>query len=208
MAIVDTHWNPWKTEIHFFETIDSTNDFLLELGELGAPEGTIIIAETQTKGRGQFHRPWFSPAGMGLWLSLLLRLPIEQEVVPLLSCFAPVALCDGIESSKIKVHNLCIKEPNDLLIDGKKVAGVLVETRRGASPFAVVGIGLNIYQTEKDFPKGINTPATSLSLASPGCMIDRQQLTMDVINALYRRYQQLHHDPVALEAEWRLRLQR
>ena len=211
--------SPWKSEIHFFETIDSTNNFALELGESGAPEGRIVIAETQTKARGQFHRPWSAPAGMGLWLSLLLRLPIEQETIPLLSHFAAVALCDAIESSAfasalrrdpfstlLKSEKLRIKEPNDLLIDGKKVAGVLVETRRGSSPFAVVGIGLNIYQTEKDFPEELREKATSLALAASGYHIDRQQLTMSFITSLHHRYQQIHQNSTALEEAWHLRL--
>ncbi|HLB33632.1 MAG: biotin--[acetyl-CoA-carboxylase] ligase [Verrucomicrobia bacterium RIFCSPHIGHO2_12_FULL_41_10] len=197
--------SPWNAKIHFFETVTSTNDVALNFGEANEPEGTFVIAETQTQGRGQFHRPWSSPAGMGLWLSLLLRLPIEQEIIPSLSQIGPVALCDAITNLQIKLPSLHIKEPNDLLIKGKKVAGVLVETRRGASSFAVVGIGLNMNQTEEDFPLELRDKATSLALSS-STFIDRQQLTSALIHSLYERYQQLLYDPQKLDTDWRSRL--
>lgn len=198
--------SPWKNKIHFFETIDSTNSYALKLGESGAPEGTFVVAEIQTQGRGQFHRSWSSPPESGLWLSLLLRLPVTQEIIPALAHFAVVALCDAIEELGIKIKNLSIKEPNDLLIGGKKVAGVLVETRVGKNSFAVVGIGVNIYQQVEDFPEEIREKATSLALASPGAIINRQELAMHFIEALYNRYQQLHHDTKALEDAWREKL--
>jgi biotin-(acetyl-CoA carboxylase) ligase len=124
--------SPWKSKVHFFETVTSTNDLLLELAETGVPEGTVVIANRQTGGRGRFHRPWSSPSGMGLWMSLLLRLPIEKEMMRPLSQLAPVSLCDAFVKLGINVPLLQIKPPNDLLIAGKKVAGVLVETRRGS----------------------------------------------------------------------------
>lgn len=197
--------SPWGGKIHFFETVTSTNDVLLALGEAGEPEGTFVIAGTQTRGRGQFQRPWSNPPGLGLWMSFLLRLPIETEVMSPLSQLGPVALCDALEGLKITIPSLQIKAPNDLLIEGKKVAGVLVETRRGASPFAVVGIGLNIDQQREDFPPELRDKATSLRLASLS-RINHQQLTTALIHALYQRYQELRSDPQKLHDSWYARL--
>jgi BirA family transcriptional regulator, biotin operon repressor / biotin---[acetyl-CoA-carboxylase] ligase len=125
--------SPWSQNIQFFESLPSTNDLLLALAEKGAPEGTIVIAREQTQGRGQFHRPWVSPLGKGLWMSLLLRLPIENEMIQALSQLGPVSLCDTFLYLGIPPSSFKIKAPNDLLLHQKKVAGILVETRRGFS---------------------------------------------------------------------------
>lgn len=198
--------SPWREKIHFFESIDSTNTYTLQLGEAGAPEGTLIIAEEQQRGRGQFQRPWFSPAGTGVWMSLLLRLAIKPEMIPELSHFAVVALYDAILKTGISVANLKIKEPNDLLIGKKKVAGVLVETRIGSSSFAVVGIGLNVLQQENDFPLELREKVTSLAMASGTKNIDRQDIVIALLQALHERYQQLLHAPAELDLVWKARL--
>lgn len=199
--------SPWKAEIHFFETITSTNTIALELAEHGAPEGTILMADEQTQGRGQFYRPWSSPKGLGIFLSLIIRLPINDVTIPSLSQLGPVALCDVLTKIPSLIPLLQIKEPNDLLIDGKKVAGVLVETRSGTSSYAVVGIGLNVHQQEKDFPSEIVYPVTSLELSSSTPIL-RQEIAVGVIQALYDRYQQLLHEPRALEAAWSARVRK
>ncbi|MFZ4116015.1 MAG: biotin--[acetyl-CoA-carboxylase] ligase [Chthoniobacterales bacterium] len=191
----------WKGKIHFFETVTSTNDLLLELAEQGVSEGTIVIADRQTGGRGQFHRPWSSPQGMGLWMSLLLRLPIETEIMRPLSQLGPVSLCDAFMKMGMSISSLQIKPPNDLLIAGKKVAGVLVETRRGSAPFAVVGIGLNITQSLEDFPPELREKATSLALAGFN-NVDRNQLVSILIQCFYERYQEFQFDPQKLHEAW------
>ena len=100
------NYSPWHEKIHFFESIDSTNTHALQLGETGAPEGTVVIAEEQLRGRGQFERSWFSPARTGLWMSLLLRPTIKPETIPALSHFAVVALYDAILKMKIPINDL------------------------------------------------------------------------------------------------------
>jgi BirA family biotin operon repressor/biotin-[acetyl-CoA-carboxylase] ligase len=193
--------SPWSQNIQFFESLPSTNDLLLEMAESGAPEGTIVIAEEQTRGRGQFHRPWTSPSGMGLWMSLLLRLPIENEIIKGLSQLGPVSLSNALLELGIDPSLLKIKAPNDLLLQGKKVAGILVETRRGISSFAVIGLGLNIHQRAKDFPSELREKATSLTLAGID-HINREQLLPVVIACLYKHYQELRSDPLALHDAW------
>lgn len=194
--------SPWHERIHFFQSVTSTNDLLLAWAEGGSPEGTSVIAKEQTSGRGQFHRPWSSLFGMGLWMSVLLRLPIEHEIIKPLSQLGVVSLYDALLKVKIPPASLKIKPPNDLLLDGKKVAGILVETRRGSSPFAVIGIGLNIHQTHEDFPLELRDKATSLVIAGMP-PIDPKQLAPIVIDSLYLRYQELHSHPGALDEVWR-----
>lgn len=198
--------SPWREEIYFFESIDSTNTQALELGEAGSAEGTIIIADEQKRGRGQFQRPWFSPPGTGLWISLLLRPKITPEIIPGLSRFAVLALYDAILKIGLVIPNLKIKEPNDLLVETKKIAGVLTETRLGASSFVAIGIGLNVLQEETDFPIELREKVTSLRFATRNKNIDRQQIALALLQTLHNRYQQLVHQPAILDLDWKTRL--
>ncbi|MEM3086130.1 MAG: biotin--[acetyl-CoA-carboxylase] ligase [Halobacteria archaeon] len=137
-------------QIHTLPEVDSTNRALRDLARRGAPEGTVVMAERQTAGRGRLDRSWESPPG-GLYLSVLLR------PVPLLPLRLGVAAARAVEE-------MCgfgpeLKWPNDLLADGRKLAGILVEAEE---PWAVAGIGVNV-QTEELSPEVANT-ATSLRL--------------------------------------------
>ena len=158
-AAVITAASPWGVPAEVVAEITSTNDELLRRGEAGAPEGTLLFAESQTAGRGQFQRPWSSAAGLGLWFSLLLRLPINDTTIPSLSAFAAVALVNTLH--ELGISDYGIKAPNDVLIGGRKVAGILVETRPGRNPFAVIGIGLNVNHAAQDFPEELKERATS-----------------------------------------------
>jgi len=156
--------SPWKSPVQVIDEISSTNDELLRQGEAGAPSGTLLFAESQTAGRGQFGRVWNSAPGLGLWFSLLLRLEINDNSIPSLSAFAAVALVNTIRD--LGIEGAGIKAPNDVLISGRKVAGILVETRVGKNPFAVVGIGLNVNHAPQDFPDDLRGHATSLAAVS------------------------------------------
>ena len=199
-------FSPWKEKIFFFKSIDSTNNYALQLGESGVAEGTIVIADEQKWGRGQFQRSWLSPEKLGLWMSLVLRPMITPKMIPALSQFAVVALYDAILKMKIEVHDMKIKPPNDLLIAGKKVAGILVETRLGKNSFAVVGIGLNLFQQEKDFPSELKEKVTSLALATGEKNLDRSKILIFLLKELYERYQQLLQQPAELDLAWKARL--
>ena len=157
--------SPWGIPAQVVGEITSTNDELLRQGEGGAPTGTLLFAESQTAGRGQFQRPWNSAPGLGLWFSLLLRPPlINDATIPALSSFAAVALVETIRGFG---HQSCgVKAPNEVLLHGKKLAGILIETRIASSPFAVVGIGLNVNHGISDFPEELRERATSLARAS------------------------------------------
>lgn len=135
--------------IHYQDEMESTNTTLLELGEKGASEGTVIIADRQTGGRGRLDRKWMSPSGSNLYISVLFRPEIVASDAPLFTLIASIALNKVIEKSG--VLGAKIKWPNDIQIDGKKVAGVLTEMRprREMADFIVVGIGVNINMTRE-----------------------------------------------------------
>jgi hypothetical protein len=171
--------SPWVQPVQVLAETTSSNDELLRLGEAGAPEGTLLFAERQTAGRGQFQRAWASREPLGLWFSLLLRLEISDATIPALSAFAAVALVETLEI--LGISDARIKAPNDLYLHGRKMAGILVETRTGKHPFAVVGIGLNVNQSLKDFPLELRESATSLAIASgtflnPNSEVDQSDL--------------------------------
>ena len=115
---------PWGELVAVVGETTSTNDEMLRFGEGEASSGTILFAETQSAGRGQFGRPWASAEGLGLWFSILLRMEINDGVIPALSRFAAVAIVDTLRG--LGVNPVGIKAPNDVLIGELKVAGILV----------------------------------------------------------------------------------
>jgi BirA family transcriptional regulator, biotin operon repressor / biotin---[acetyl-CoA-carboxylase] ligase len=131
-------------EQHFylFSEVDSTNDSLRELAARGAREGTVVVAEAQRRGRGRRGRPWFSPPGMNIYASVLFRPAIDAEELLSFSFIASLALVDALETFGIQV---AIKWPNDVLVNGRKVAGTLVDCgmRGAAVDYVILGIGVN-----------------------------------------------------------------
>jgi len=191
--------SPWGAPVQVLEETSSSNDDLLRLGEEGAPEGSLVFAERQTAGRGQFHRPWASASGLGLWFSLLLRMEINDRTIPALSAFAAVALVQTAKA--LGLTDSVIKPPNDVLITGRKVAGILIETRSGRNPFAVVGIGLNVNHSLTDFPPALQECATSLAMAS-GAQHDRHQVAELLLSRLAENERLMREHPEALMARW------
>jgi BirA family biotin operon repressor/biotin-[acetyl-CoA-carboxylase] ligase len=182
---------PWLPEITVFAKTNSTNDLALQRGLHGAPGPIAFFAETQSAGRGRFGRHWHSPEGSGLWFSLLLRPPLPFSQWPRLTTAAAVAIARAItEVCGLKAG---IKWPNDIWIDGKKVAGLLVETAHTApqQPFAVLGIGINANQP--DFPEALAPSATSLRLAK-GAPIDRAELAACLLDWIGRLLPRLEAD--------------
>lgn len=139
--------------------LESTNAGARALAERGAPSGLVVTAAEQTAGRGRHGRDWFSPAGGALLYSAVLR-PLADR--PLLPLAAPLAVCEAIES--LSGHRCAVKWPNDVWIDGRKVAGVLIEGRpeRSGGGWAVIGIGLNVSVAEDEFPPELRSTATSI----------------------------------------------
>jgi BirA family biotin operon repressor/biotin-[acetyl-CoA-carboxylase] ligase len=150
--------------IFAYKTIGSTNDTAKRLAESDSPEGSLVIAERQTRGRGRLGRSWHSPQNTGLYFSLILRPQVSVEKLPALSLVAALSVCRTIE--KITDLKPQIKWPNDCLIGGKKIAGILVDisAELGRVAHAIPGIGLNINTAKKDFPSGLNKTATSLAI--------------------------------------------
>jgi len=191
--------SPWGLPVRLVEVTGSTNDDLLVSGEAGAPEGTLLFAGRQTAGRGQFHRHWSSASGLGLWFSLLLRLEINDATIPSLSAFAAVALVKTL--GKLGIGNCGIKAPNDVFVDGRKVAGILVETRTGRDPFAVVGIGLNVNHGPVDFPEELRDRATSLAMVA-GAPYDRNAVASSLLRELGKAESLMRVSPDELLATW------
>lgn len=191
--------SPWGVPVEVVAEITSTNDELLRRGEEGAPAGTLLFAESQTAGRGQFRRPWDSAPGLGLWFSLLLRLEINDASIPSLSTFAAVALVNTIRG--LGIGGAVIKAPNDVLVGGRKIAGILVETRTGRAPFAVVGIGLNVNHGPADFPEELRDRATSLAMVA-ATPFDRNAAASSLIKELAKTERLMRESPETLLSAW------
>ncbi|MFA5115040.1 MAG: biotin--[acetyl-CoA-carboxylase] ligase [Candidatus Omnitrophota bacterium] len=139
-------------KIYYFESVSSTMDIAVKLGLDNAPEGSLVIAETQTKGRGRLSRQWHSPKYKGIYLSLLLRPRFLLSETPLLTLLSAVSVCEGVkEASGLECR---IKWPNDILLGNKKVGGILTELNAEADEmrFVVIGIGLNVNNDKGSLP--------------------------------------------------------
>lgn len=179
----------WRVEV--VEETASTNDLALLRGGEGEPEGWCVFAERQTAGRGRRGDPWLSPGRRDLLFSILLRPPAPMSRWPRLPQLAAVALCRAIDrlAPALRVQAQ-IKWPNDIWLSGKKVAGLLVDTRtQGGSAYAALGIGLNVNGVA--FPEELREIATSLRLKAGGgggAVFDRSMLAASVLGEFGRLY--------------------
>lgn len=177
---------PWQESILYFESIDSTNTYAKHLAAQGAPHGTALIADCQSGGRGRLGRSFSSPPGMGVYMSVILRPKCPPGELMHLTCAVAVAMCNAVEQcTGIRPG---IKWTNDLILDGRKLAGILTElglTSQGSVDYAVVGIGLNCHQQPGDFPGDIQKIAGSLAM-STARPIHRSQVAAAMIEALWR----------------------
>lgn len=150
----------------------STNSVAFSMAEDGEAEGTVIIADSQRSGKGRLGRKWASPSGVNLYCSIILRPPIQPVAAPQLTFLSVVAVARAIE--KVCGISPRIKWPNDILIDGKKVAGLLNEMSAETDKvnFVILGIGVNLNMTKEQFPEDLRHPATSLLLET-GTRVDR-----------------------------------
>jgi BirA family transcriptional regulator, biotin operon repressor / biotin---[acetyl-CoA-carboxylase] ligase len=174
-------------EIIVLEQTGSTNDAILKIARKNSQEGLVVFAEHQTAGRGQRGNRWESAAGKGLWFSILLRPRIDLASSPRLTAWAAEAISGAIQNEfSLKPT---IKFPNDVQIDGRKVAGVLVEMRaqEKATHLAIAGIGVNVNQSREDFPKELQSRAISLAMAL-GRQVDRRKFAIALLRNLDRTY--------------------
>src|SRR5437867_2307641 len=185
-------------QIIVLEQTVSTNDAILQLAThqgaaVSSPpsslvnEGLVLFAEHQTSGRGQRGNRWESAAGKGLWFSILLRPGIQVNDSGRLTIWAMESICDVIRTEF--ALEPAIKLPNDVLLCGRKVAGVLVEMRaqKKAPHLAIVGIGINVNQSLQDFPAELQNRAISLAMALHR-PVDRQQFAVALLQNLNRTY--------------------
>jgi len=175
------------SEIHSYKTIGSTNEAARRLAEASAGEGTIVIAEKQTRGRGRLGRTWHSVSGQGLYFSVILRPKVDFARLPALSMVAALSICRAIESCGLKAE---IKWPNDCLLDGKKVAGILVELSAELDrvDYAIMGIGINVNHRPDDFPSNLRSTATSLY-----CITDSKVNRADLFRKFLIDFEKSYH---------------
>jgi len=170
--------------VHCFDVVGSTNREAHRLGQQGAPEGTVVIAEGQREGRGRLGRSWASPSGGGLYLSFILRPGCPPSGVALLTLVAGIAVASTVRAMGFEPQ---LKWPNDVLIADRKVAGVLTEAlfHQGRVDFVVVGVGINVNTELEAFPGEVRDRATSLRV-SGGRPVSRLLL----LQRLLRRQEQ------------------
>jgi len=179
-------------KVILLDRVDSTNALVKQWALAGADEGLTVIAREQSAGRGRLNRIWFSPRESGLYLSTLLRPALTARESGILSLMLALAVAKAIRSTtRLRVT---LKWPNDILFEGRKLCGILVEgsLNGGLLSFAVAGIGLNINQEIADFPLGLRLKSTSLRLAC-GRPVDRDQVTVALMRHLNLLYGGLHN---------------
>lgn len=179
-----------RQDYFYYREIDSTNNRARVLASEGYPEGTVVVAETQTAGRGRRGRSWYSPAKQGIYVSVILRPVLPLKEISRVSLVTAVAVAATLES-ELNLQPR-IKWPNDVLVDNKKIAGILSEavTDMDGVEYIVVGIGLNINNKIQDFPTDFRTPATS-ALAEHDHPDSRIQVLQGLLLHLESYYQQL-----------------
>lgn len=177
--------HPWYNTILWFDSIDSTNTHAKKLASEGAAHGTVLIADNQTAGRGRLGRSFVSPAGTGIYLSVILRPQCPPDQLMHLTCAAAVAACDAVEN--VLDFRPGIKWINDLVAQQKKLAGILtelsVDPKSGLVDYAVVGIGINCTQKAEDFPLELQKIACSAAMIT-GRHVDRSRLAAALICSL------------------------
>ena len=186
-----------------FERVGSTNEVAWEEAEKGAAEWTLVIADEQTSGRGRLSRKWHSPAGLGAWMSVVLRPDVRPSVAPGITMCASLAVAKALR--KLHPMSVSLKWPNDVMVKGRKICGILTEMKASGDrvEFVVCGMGINLNQTEEDFPPELREVATSVLLAT-GHRADRAALVAELMRQMEGLYGVfLSRGLQALMGEWR-----
>ena len=191
-SVVRAYLRRRDLDLRVYKSISSTNTVLKQLAESGEAEGTVLLAEEQTAGRGRMSRSFFSPPRSGLYMSLLLRPHLSAQLSTRITACAAVAVAEAIE--ELTGCRAEIKWVNDVLVDGKKVCGILTEgsidCESGLMHYAIVGIGINIRPPEGDFPAELRQIAGALPAAPDGEDL-RCRLAAAVLDRLMDLYEQL-----------------
>jgi len=185
-------------QIHYFETVESTQNLARAAAEAGALEGTLFLAEQQVKGRGRMGRGWISPRGKGIWMSMVLRPSVPIHFAPQLTLLTAVALCRSLK--RLTGLQIGIKWPNDLLIEGKKISGILLESAAEDERlrYVIAGIGISVNLEEADYPAELLEKATSLRISGEQKW-SREEIIADFLKEweqLYFLYQEQGFSPI------------
>lgn len=191
-------------QLHYYDVLESTNITAVDAAMHGAAEGYVIIAEKQCSASGRMGRVWNSPIG-GLWFSIILRPHINPENVAQLTLLSGVAVVKALrciyETEQVK-----IKWPNDVLLEGKKICGILSEMKldeNGMVDYAILGIGINVNLLQSDFSEELQNIASSL-LLSTGKYIGCDEVLQKVLQEITCLYEDwLEHGPESLFAQWK-----
>ncbi len=183
-----------KLNITIFPELDSTNNYLKKLGSQGERETTLVIAESQTSGRGRMGRSFYSPNGTGIYFSLLIHPEFSAEKSLFLTVMAAVSVAETV--MKYDSNDIKVKWVNDIYINGKKVCGILTEGSINADKkldYAVVGIGINVIAPENGFPDDIKNIATAIF---PGKTEDyiKEKIVAEVVNRFFDMYNGIDTD--------------
>lgn len=175
-------------QIVYFNSIDSTNNEAKKLASSGCSEGIVIISEEQTMGRGRLGRNWVSPKFKGIWMSIVLRPDIDPMNVAKITQVGAAAVLKAIKEQGINAY---IKWPNDIVLNNKKVCGILTEMSGEINNvnYVVMGIGINVNIDKEDFPEEIEEIATSLKIEE-GKSIERKALVASILNNLEELYKE------------------
>ncbi|MBL4954160.1 biotin--[acetyl-CoA-carboxylase] ligase [Neobacillus sp. OS1-32] len=173
--------------IHYEESVESTQKIAHQLAAKNVPEGTVVIADEQRSGRGRMNRNWHSPKYTGIWMSLILRPNIPLSKAPQLTLLTAVAIVQAIE--EITGITAEIKWPNDVLIQGRKITGILTELQAEADRIhsIIIGIGINVNQKKEDFPRELQEKASSL-LIEKGTPVSRAEM----IRSIFKHFEKLY----------------
>lgn len=182
----DLHTKYFGQHYIYMDSTDSSNREAKLLAQEGAPEGTIVVAETQSAGRGRLTRGWFSPYGKGIWMSLILRPKFSPIEAPKCTLMAAVALTKAFHALGLETAG--IKWPNDILVKGKKIVGILTEmsgTMEEIS-YIIMGMGINISVGKSELPEDIKDIATSFAME--GVTVDRKVALQTILQELENQY--------------------
>lgn len=193
---------PWK--VYLFSELDSTNTMLKNIAKVGSPAGTVVIADRQTGGRGRLGRSFLSPGGVGVYLSALIRPNCPPAALMHLTCAVAVAMCDAVENAF--GFRPGIKWTNDLVVENRKLGGILTELgldpKTGRVDYAALGIGINCGQLESDFDESIRDMAASVRMVL-GREADRNLLIAEMVRALEAMDRELLHAPARMLEQYR-----
>ena len=183
-SLLHTDWV--AKEVLYFDTIDSTNTKAQELAEKGYPSGTLVVADKQESGKGRRGRSWVSPSGIGIFMTLMIKPDINPNNASMLTLVAALAVAKAITS--VTGEEAMIKWPNDIVVNGKKVCGILTEMNAQFDYInhIVVGIGINVHN--ESFPDEISQMASSLMIEAGGKRFHRAQIIAETMSYFEQYY--------------------